>query len=256
MEDHDRLNNLEGGETPGDPPKIQSTEGEGTPIPSRIRDAMHDVKRRMSEELHNTRDVVEEYEERYHGSRRRLEDSGPPPARVVAPYKAKRHHDPASVDANERKWATLAHASTLLTALVALGSAGAGVLITMFVPLLIYFAFRNRSEYVAFHALQAFTIQLVGTIGFVGLILAGTFMWVILLILSALLLIVLVGIVLLPLVIIAYPIFILATLLLPLGMTVYSVIAAIETWGGRNYRIPFVARWVENQMHGGWVSNL
>ena len=256
MEDRDQLNNLDTGDTPGEPPKVQSTEGEGVPIPSRIRDAMSDVRRRVSEELHNTRDVVDEYEARYYGSRQRLEDDAAPPPRVVAPYKAKRQHDPASVEANERKWAALAHASTLLTALVALGSAGAGVLITMFVPLLIYFAFRNRSEYVAFHALQAFTIQLIGTIGFVGLILAGTLMWIILLILSAILLVVLVGIVLLPIVIIAYPLFILATLLLPLGMTIYSVIAAIETWAGRNYRIPFVARWVENQMRGGWVSNL
>jgi len=81
-------------------------------------------------------------------------------------------------------------------------------------------------------------------------------MWVILLILSIVLLIVIVGIVLLPIVIIAYPIFILATLLLPLGMILYSVIALIETWGGHNYRIPYVARWVENQMRGGWVTNL
>ncbi len=256
MEDRDPLNDLDTGAATNEPPKIQSTEGEGTPIPSRIRDAMQDVKRRVSEELHNTRDIVDEYEQRYYGSRRRLEDSSAPSVQTVSPYKAKRAHDPAMVDANERKWAALAHASTLLTALVALGSAGAGVLLTMFVPLLIYFAFRNRSEFVAFHALQAFTIQLLGTIGFVGLILAGTLMWVILLILSIVLLVVLVGIVLLPIVIIAYPIFILATLLLPLGMILYSVIALIETWGGHNYRIPYVARWVENQMRGGWVTNL
>ena len=158
MEDHDPLNDLDTGAATNEPPKIQSTEGEGTPIPSRIRDAMQDVKRRVSEELHNTRDIVDEYEQRYYGSRRRLEDSSAPSVQTVSPYKAKRAHDPAMVDANERKWAALAHASTLLTALVALGSAGAGVLLTMFVPLLIYFAFRNRSEFVAFHALQAFTI--------------------------------------------------------------------------------------------------
>jgi len=256
MEDQDRLNNLDTGDAASQPPKNQSTEGEGVPIPTRIRDAMQDVKRRVTDELHSTRDVVQEYEERYYGSRRRLEDDSAPPNRVISPRKAKRFHDPAAIDANERKWAALAHASTLLTALVALGSAGAGVLLTMFVPLLIYFSFRNRSDYVAFHALQAFTVQLLGTIGFVALIVAGTFMWIILLILSIVLLIVLVGIVLLPLVIIAYPIFILATLLLPLAMIVYSVIAAIETWGGRNYRIPFVARWVENQMYEGWASSL
>lgn len=232
----------------------QDEEGEGVPIPPRIREAVEDVRNRIQEDP--GRDVVKEYEERYYG-RKRLET---PPAstdsessrseQVHAPRKkAKRLYDPASVSDNERKWASIAHGSTLLTALLGILSGGALVLLTMFVPLFIYFSFRKRSEFVAFHALQAFTIQLVGTIGWIALLVVGTLTWVALLIVSALLILVLVGIILLPLVILAYPVFIVLSLALPLGMVVYSVIAVVETHAGRNYRIPYISRWVESQMY-------
>ncbi|MBN2302957.1 MAG: DUF4870 domain-containing protein, partial [Anaerolineae bacterium] len=173
-----------------------------------------------------------------------------------APSKFKRKFNPVSVDKSERKWAALAHGSTLLTALVAIGSAGSGALLTMFIPLLIYFAFRNRSEFVAFHALQAFTIQLVGTIGWLALVIVGGIVWVALLIISAFLLLLLVGFILLPLVALLGPLLFVISLALPLGMVIYSVIAAVETYAGRNYRIPYIARWVESQMYSGGFLGL
>jgi uncharacterized Tic20 family protein len=235
----------------------KNAEGEGVPIPSRIREAVDDVRNRIREEMSQGRDVVEEYEERYHGwNRSRLETpaAGGEAAsseEVRVPQKVKRWHDPASVSQNERKWAALAHGSTLLTALVALGSGGLGVLLTMFIPLFIYFSFRKRSEYVAFHALQAFTIQLIGTIGWMALLVIGILVWVVLLIVSAILIVALVGIVLFPVVLVAGVLLIVASLALPLGMVIYSFIAATETWSGHNYRYPYIARWVESQMHGG-----
>jgi uncharacterized Tic20 family protein len=252
MDDQDRINNLEADETPPADPN-----NEGVPIPSRIREAVDDVRRRIKEEIRQEQDVVQEYEERYYGAgnRSRLETPKDEPPVAVA-RKPKRRGKHVDVDENERKWAALAHASTLLTALVGLGSAGAGVLLTMLIPLFIYFAFRKRSEYVAFHALQAFTIQLVGTIGWLALLVVGTIVWVALIVIAALLILVLVGIVLLPLVILVYPVFILLSLVLPVGMVIYSVIAAVETWSGNNYRIPYIARWVENQMHSGMLTNL
>jgi uncharacterized Tic20 family protein len=232
----------------------KDAEGEGVPIPSRIREAVADVRERIQE--NPDRDVVKEYEERYYGSKR-LEtpptstdrDSSRAERIHVPRKKAKRIYDPVSVSDNERKWAAIAHGSTLLTALLGILSGGALVLLTMFVPLFIYFSFRKRSEFVAFHALQAFTIQLVGTIGWIALLVVGTLTWVALLIVSALLILVLVGIILLPLVILAYPVFIVLSLALPLGMVIYSVIAMVETHAGRNYRIPYISRWVESQMY-------
>jgi uncharacterized Tic20 family protein len=263
MNDEDRTADLDGTDVNDETPADRSTEGEGVPIPSRIREAVEDVKQRVREEVARGRDVVREYEERYYGSRpdrrQRLEalDEEPEaPPEVFTPYKPKRWIAPEDISDNERKWAALAHASTLLTALIALPTAGAGVLITMFVPLCIYFAFRKRSEFVAFHALQAFTVQLIGTIGFVALLLVGLVVWLTLLIISVLLILVLVGIILVPLVALMLPVFILASLALPLGMVIYGVIATAETWSGHNYRIPYVARWVESQMYGGVFSIL
>ncbi len=234
------------------PPNNEQVEGEGVPVPSRIRDAVNNVRQRVKEEAERGRDVVREYEDRYHG--RRLESppeeeiAGTPP-RAYVPQKFKRMHDPASIDENERKWAALAHGSTLLTALVALASGGLGVLITMLVPLCIYFSFRKRSEYVAFHALQAFTIQLVGTVGWLALFIVGTIVGLALFFVSLILIVVLVGIILAPLVVLLYVLFVLVSLLLPVAMVIYSVIAAVETWNGQNYRYPYIARWVESQMH-------
>jgi uncharacterized Tic20 family protein len=261
MDDENRIEGPDAADQDEHPPANQSTEGEGVPIPSKIREAVEDVRRRIKEEANYRRDVVKEYEERYHGQgSSRLEtprqEDSIPPSDVHVPYKPKRWHDPASVSENERKWAALAHASTLLTALVALGSGGLGVLLTMFVPLFIYFSFRKRSEYVAFHALQAFTIQLVGTIGWLALLIVGTLVAVALFFISLILIVLLVGLILAPVVVLAYVLFVLLSLLLPIGMVIYSVIAAVETWSGHNYRYPYIARWVESQMHGSFFTML
>jgi len=258
MDDQDRI--TDGVDENKNPP-VDQPEGEGVPIPSRIRLAVDGVRERLQADA--DRDVVKEYEERYHG-RGRLETptasqeqepiEGKP---VFVPhYKPKRIVNPASVSENERKWAAIAHASTLLTAVLGLATGGAAVLITMFVPLLIYFSFRKRSEFVAFHALQAFTLQLVGTIGWIALLVVGTIAWVALLIVSALLILVAIGVILLPLVILAYPAFIVLSLVLPLGMVIYSVIAAVETHAGHNYRIPYISRWVESQMYSSVLTIL
>lgn len=250
MDDNDRLNNLANN---NQPPTDRLAEGEGVPVPPRIKE----VNGIPGDE----RDVVKEYEDRYYGAHRLEEpaDAGPPddsgswsapvPSRV--PAKTKR----ADVSENERKWAALAHASTLLTALVGLGSVGFGVLLTMFIPLLIYFSFRKRSEYVAYHALQAFTLQLVGTIGWLALVITGTVVAVALLIISAILVIVLVGILLLPVVALTYVVFLVASFVLPLAMVIYSVIAMVETWAGKDYNIPYISRWVKSQMYTNTLVN-
>src|SRR5512145_1198177 len=118
------------GTTDSNDPPAEQPEGEGVPIPSRIRAVVDDVRERIQEE----RDVVKEYEERYHG-RRRLEtppvsdESGASEQVYVQPPKSKRIYDPVSVSENERKWAAIAHGSSLLTALLGILSGGALVLL-------------------------------------------------------------------------------------------------------------------------------
>ncbi len=255
--DHNTHNEPPGSDVPPRPVDPES-EGEGVPIPSRIRNAVNGLTERMRADVRDDDDLVRDYEARYGDASSRLStaDRNAPqsPRAVYPPRKPKHWHDPASIDANERKWAALAHGSTLLTALVALGSGGLGVLLTMFVPLLIYFAFRKRSEYVAFHALQAFTIQLAGTIGWLVLLLVGTIVALVLLFVSIILMILLVGFVLVPFIVLGYILFVLASLLLPLGMVIYAVIATAETWRGNNYRYPYIARWVESQIYASTPS--
>src|SRR5574341_1909333 len=60
---------------------------------------------------------------------------------------------------DERLWATLAHLSTLLTLIVSLGSGGLGGLFLVFVPFIIYVIYKDKSEFVAYHAAQAFAIR-------------------------------------------------------------------------------------------------
>jgi len=249
MDEHDQANDVN--DAAGQPPNDEPA-GERVPIPSRVRAAVDDLKARIADAQSDDRDVIAEYEARYYGTRSRLEDDTaeaeevPPTSRGRGrEFKIKRKPD-YTPDDNERKWAALAHGSTLLTALSAL--TGVGVLVTLFIPLLIYFSFRKRSEYVAFHALQAFALQLVGTVGWLALVLVGSALAVALLIVSIILIIVAVGIVLVPLVALTWVVFLVASLLLPLGMVIYGVIASVETWAGHNYRIPYIARWVESQM--------
>jgi uncharacterized Tic20 family protein len=255
MDDQDRIPDLDAMDVTPQPPEEPPAEGEGVPIPSRIRDAVSNVRQRIQDDLNRDRDVVREYEERYYrvDSANRLETPSArvdgPSAQVRVPRKVKHHFNLANIDDNERKWAALAHGSTLLTALVGLGSGGLGVVITMLVPLAIYFSFRKRSEFVAFHALQAFTIQLIGTIGWLVFLIVGLVVWAALFFISLVLIIVLVGIILAPLVFLLLPLLVLASFALPLGMVIYGVIATVETWSGRNYRIPYIARWVESQMY-------
>lgn len=234
-------------EQPGDisentPPSEVGAANEAAPVPDRLRATMDDLGQRLQVD---DDEIVREYEQRYYGTREESEVSAAPiPSPVRAAAKSKRW----DVDRNERRWAALAHASTLLTAAVALPSFGAGTLLTVFIPLLIYLAFRNRSDYVAFHALQAFTIQLVGTVGWFTLVLVGGVAWGLMLLVSLVLILVLVGAVLFPMILLLGALAFVASFALPLGMVIYSIIAAVETWNGHDYRYPYIARWVERQL--------
>jgi uncharacterized Tic20 family protein len=75
----------------------------------------------------------------------------------------------------------------------------------------------------------------------------------VLLLISLLLCLLIIGIPLLIIVVLALPVFLLATLALPIGMVIYSVIATAETWSGHDYRYPYIARWVEDQIHSGMI---
>ncbi|MBF8282686.1 MAG: putative rane protein [Anaerolineales bacterium] len=141
---------------------------------------------------------------------------------------------------SERNWAMLAHLTALLTVLVGLHSGGVGSVVALLVPLGMYLYFRERSPYVAFHALQATVFQasigiawvVVGAIA--GTVLAGA--WVV----TGLLSIVLVGLLLVPFALGLTFLTVIMLLALPVLGLVYPVRGAYLTYSGRPFEYPWV----------------
>lgn len=243
-------------------------------IPVRIADQMEqtdEMIQRLQKEERDTARMVEEYESRYGGSIKydNYQEASYVPFAPEDVRKKKsrgwwgrlrgasqmsmpnRHRYPSrsfgqEPSDHECTWAAIAHATAVLTIIMAM--TGPTVVVPLLVPLAIYFYFRRKSEYVAFHALQAFTMQVVGTIGFMALLLGGTMALTLLIIISA---ITIIGIPIALLLALILVFFIPATFVLPLGMVVYGVIAAFATRSGRNYRYPWVADWVDDQLSNG-----
>jgi uncharacterized Tic20 family protein len=122
----------------------------------------------------------------------------------------------------------LAHLSVLINLVTgALGPIAA---------LLIYLVFKDRSLYVAYQSLQSLLLQLIGWVG--GGIIVGA-AWVITGALSALL----IGLCLIPFAL-------LITLFLPVGTIVYSIIAAVKTNQGEDFRYWLIGDWVRSTYTG------
>ncbi len=131
----------------------------------------------------------------------------------------------------ERTWAMLAHLSVLTNLITGfLGPIAA---------LVIYLMFRDRSRYVAYHALQAMIFQLIWWGG--GGVLIGV-MWAAVGILSALI----VGIVLIPIACIFTPII----GLMPIAALVYGTVGGIQTSQGEDFRYWLVGDWVRGTLTG------
>ncbi len=146
--------------------------------------------------------------------------------------------------ADEWTTASLAHASIVLTLILALAG-GIGALIGVLVPLVIYLSHRERSRFVAFHALQALAYQGVGIVvyGLLVVVLAGAVVaaWTISGVLSA----VVIGFFLMPLALLI-TLFVVALLLgVPLVWVVYGLYGAYRVYQGDQFRYWLLGEWVE-----------
>lgn len=186
-------------------------------------------------------EVVREYERRFQPEK-------------VKPRAMPRSYSTMNVSDEEKLWAAVAHGSAWVTFLGGLLSVGVIVPLSVFVPLIIYFMFRKRSDYVAFHALQAFVLQLIGTVGAMLLLFVGGFVWVVGMVLAVLAIVILIGFVLVPVWAMVGVVLLLVTMLLPLAMALYATLAAIDTYNGRDYRYPVIAKWVDRQLAGNYLS--
>lgn len=149
--------------------------------------------------------------------------------------------------ASERTWAALAHASVLLTFALGLSTGGLAVVVAALVPLAIWLAFRDRSRFVAYHAMQATVFQLASLVLWIGLLVTGVITLIPVWVVTALLLVVLIGFLLLPLVLvltIALPVTLAA---LPFASLVYGLYGAFEVYAGRPFRYWRVADWIESR---------
>jgi uncharacterized Tic20 family protein len=190
-------------------------------------------------------EVVREYEERYTPRKSKREE------RMLD---IPRSYSTVSVSDEERRWAAMAHGSAWLTLVLGTLTLGVAIPVTIFVPLAIYLRYRKQSDYVAFHALQAFTLQALGTVGAGLLAAVGAAIWGVGLAIALALVVVLVGFVLVPVWGLVGVVFGIAIALLPITMLLFSAIAAFEVYQGRDYRYPYIARWIDRQMSGGLMN--
>ena len=212
-------------------------------------------------------ETIREYESRYQ-SRRDLvgEDGGdddiPPMRRAsLPPVPPPQRYRPRSystlrVSDDERLWAAVVHASAWVTFLGGIATIGTIIPVSIFIPLAVYFLFRRRSDYVAFHALQAFVIQLIGTVGAAVLLFAGGMVWGVGMIAALFSLLIAVGFVLVPVWALVGVALLLIVLLMPLAMVIFGTIAAVATFNGADYHYPYIARWVDRQLAGGFLNTL
>jgi uncharacterized Tic20 family protein len=127
------------------------------------------------------------------------------------------HPQGDSLSADEKLWGMLAHLLTLLGYVVVVGE--------YIVPLVIYLVYKDRSRFVAFHALQALFFQLLALAVSVALVLFS---------------IVTLGCGIL----LAVPL----GIALAIAVLVYMIIAAIQANNGVWYELPIVGRWARNTL--------
>lgn len=210
------------------------------------------------------RDIAAEYESKYYGTPPAspappaprvpqapdvLSSPPPPPPPLPIPAHETKAYATPLTNEEERLWAALAHGSLMVTLLLSPFTGFALTPFLIFAPLVIYFAYRERSEFVAYHAMQAFAMQILMTIGYVAIGVGVTVALVVVIIVAAILSVVLIGIPFLLVAIVAIVLFsILWWPFMPPALAIYSLIAAWETNHGRNFRYRRVADWVDKYM--------
>jgi uncharacterized Tic20 family protein len=142
---------------------------------------------------------------------------------------------------NETNWAALAHASILLTLLLGVTTGGIAAFLGPIVPALIWYAYRDKSEYVTEQARQATIFQVAGLLGLLALALVGAILVVVGWTVSAVLVIVLIGLLLLVVMLIVTLLWGAALIALPIAQVVYGCYAALEAYNGRPFRDWWIA---------------
>jgi len=155
---------------------------------------------------------------------------------------------PRALTQDERTMAALAHASVVLTFVVALGTGGLGGLVGILVPLVIWLSYREKSAYVSFQALQATVFQIVSILVMVIVVVVSIILIVVGWTVSGALTAVLIGLCLMPFALLITVILALLVLILPLAQLGYGLYAAYETYQGRDFRYWLVGETLEREL--------
>ncbi len=151
------------------------------------------------------------------------------------------------VPTDEWTAAMLAHASALLTLILGMAG-GVGALVGPAVPLAMYLGYRERSRFVAFHALQSFVYQVAGVLSY-AVLAAVLAVWVaIAWTASGLLSAVLVGLLLMPFALLLTLLMVLLLVCAPFSWLAYGLYAAYQVYQGRNFRYWLIGEWLEREV--------
>lgn len=151
-----------------------------------------------------------------------------------------------SVQVPTDEWtaAALAHASVLLTLILA-AAGGIGALVGPAVSLAMYFGYRDRSRFVAFHALQSFAYQVAGVLIY-AVVAAVLTVWVAMAwTVSGLLSAILVGLLFMPFALLLTLLVVFVLVCAPFAWLGYGLYAAYQVYQGNNFRYWLIGEWLE-----------
>ena len=151
------------------------------------------------------------------------------------------------VSTDEWTAAALAHASALLTLILGMAG-GVGALVGPAVPLAMYFGDRERSRFVAFHALQSFIYQVAGVLIY-AVLAAVLAVWMAMAwTISGLLSAVLVGLLLMPFALLLTLLAVLLLVCAPFAWLGYGLYGAYQVYQGRAFRYWLIGEWLEREV--------
>jgi len=150
-----------------------------------------------------------------------------------------------AISSDERAWAAIAHASALITMLFGAVTGGALCLVGPIVPLVIWLVFRERSRFVARHALQATVFQALVVVISVAIAILGLVLVVAAWVGTIMLMAAIVGILLIPVALALTLLWGVVSLGLPVAALVYACYGAYEVAEGRDFRYYLVGHWVD-----------
>lgn len=169
------------------------------------------------------------------------------PAAGVAGAEEEEGAGPSGAITDHWTIAAVTHASILLT-LVFSFAGGVGAFIGLVIPLMVYLSYRERSRFLAFHALQALVYQGAGVLLYLVLVIVSALVATVAWIISGLLSVVAIGFLLMPLALLFTIAMVIILLGAPLAWVAYGLYAAYQVYQGTNFRYWLVGEWVEREV--------